>query len=246
MHAPIRLEYRAKPSALSFVRNAFGPARRAPSNVPLPDIQARWSATRSTPRDIADFLRLSGLPEGEHVSILYPHTLSFPMQMAVLSHPVFPFPVWNILQIRNRLVQHEPIAPDAALKLTVCTGERRVMEKGVEMDLQVSAESRDRPVWEAVNTFYARGRFGPAQSDSSPSPDVSGTVAAEWRMPEQGRWRYGRLSGDFNPLHISNGYARRFGYLRAFTHPQRAIGQCLGHLAADHGVPMTLDTWIKG
>ncbi|MCX7168379.1 MAG: hypothetical protein NTV11_19180, partial [Rhodocyclales bacterium] len=53
-------------------------------------------------------------------------------------------------------------------------------------------------------------------------------------------------SGDVNPLHMSDWYARRFGYARAFTHPQRAIGQCLGHLGAAHHVPMQLETWIKG
>ena len=77
-------------------------------------------------------------------------------------------------------------------------------------------------------------------------PGVGGTTATEWHMPAQGRWRYGRLSGDVNPLHMNDWYARRFGYARAFTHPQRAIGQCLGHLGAAHHVPMQLETWIKG
>jgi acyl dehydratase len=65
-------------------------------------------------------------------------------------------------------------------------------------------------------------------------------------MPAHGRWRYGRLSGDFNPLHIHDGYARRQGFARAFAHPQRAIGQCLAHLGAAGHAAMTLDTWIKG
>ena len=65
-------------------------------------------------------------------------------------------------------------------------------------------------------------------------------------MPEHGCWRYGRLSGDMNPLHMSDGYARRFGYPRAFAHPQRVIGQCLGHLGAAAQAPMQLETWIKG
>jgi acyl dehydratase len=75
---------------------------------------------------------------------------------------------------------------------------------------------------------------------------VAGIQATAWQMPAHGRWRYGRLSGDFNPLHLHDGYARRQGFARAFAHPQRAIGQCLAHLgAAQHGA-MTLETWIKG
>jgi hypothetical protein len=246
MRTPIRLDFRAKPSFLAFMSNAFRPSRRSPRDGLLPDIQARWSGQRSSPQELDDFFNLSGLPGGEHLSILYPHTVSFPMLMAVLSHPKFPFPIWNLLQVRNRLIQHESIAPDAVLDFTVRTGERRLLEKGVEMDLLVRAESGGRTVWEAVNTFYARGCFGTAEAEPGVSPNVAATTATEWRMPEHGRWRYGRLSGDFNPLHISNWYARRFGFARAFAHPQRAIGQCLGHLGATRHVPMELDAWIKG
>ncbi|KAF0164341.1 MAG: hypothetical protein FD157_2295 [Rhodocyclaceae bacterium] len=249
MRTPVRLEYRAKPSAMGFMANVWRPSRGFADDGQLPDIEALWSGHRTSPRDLAEFLDLSGMPTGESLSILYPHTASFPMLMAVLSHPAFPLPIWKVLQVRNRLVQHEPVAPDAVLDFTVRTGARRVLEKGVEMDLQVAAKAGGRIVWEAVNTFYARGRYGTAgvaQAESSASPGVAGTTATEWHMPAHGRWRFGRLSGDINPLHMSNWYARRLGYASAFTHPQRAIGQCLGHLGAAHHAPMQLDTWIKG
>lgn len=249
MRTPVRLSYRAKPSVIGFMTNIARPAPRAPRDGPLPDMQAHWRGQRISPRDLAGFFELSGLPASETLPILYPHTISFPMLMAVLSHPRFPVPIWNVLQVRNRLMQHAPIAPDAALDFSVRTGERRVLEKGLEMDLLVSAEAGGRVVWEAVDTFYARGRFGAAQAAVCPSPNVAGTTVAEWRLPAHGRWRYGRLSGDLNPLHMSDGYARRFGYSGAFTHPQRIIGQCLGHLGAIGAlghVPMQLETWIKG
>ena len=246
MPAPIRLEYRAKPSALRFVSNLARPSPGFADDGQLPDIQAHWPGHRASRREIADFFELSGLPDRGHASILYPHTVSFPMLMAVLSHPAFPLPIWRVLQVRNRMIQHEPIAPDAVFDFTVRTGERRLLEKGVEMDLRVEARKEGRVVWEAVNTFYARGRFGEARAEPAASPGVGGAPATEWRMPAHGRWRYGQLSGDFNPLHMSDWYARRAGYAGAFTHPQRAIGQCLGHLDAAHHAPMQLDTWIKG
>jgi acyl dehydratase len=246
MRTPVRLEYSSKPSAIGFMANVWHPSRGFADDGQLPDIEARWSGHRTSPRDLVEFLDLSGMPTGESLSILYPHTASFPMLMAVLSHPAFPLPIWKVLQVRNRLIQHEPIAPDAVLDFTVRTGERRVLDKGVEMDLRVEAKAGGRTVWEAVDTFYARGRFGSAQAEPSASPGVGGTTATGWRMPEHGRWRYGRLSGDFNPLHMSSWYARRLGYASAFAHPQRAIGQCLGHLGAAHHAPMELDTWIKG
>jgi len=246
MGTPIRLDYRAKPSVWGFMANVWRPSRGFADDGLLPDFQARWSGQRASRGELAAFLDLSGLPAGEPLSILYPHTVSFPMLMAVLSHPRFPLPIWNVLQVRNHLLLHAPIAPDAVLDFTVRTGARRVLEKGVEMDLHVGAEAGGRTVYEGVNTFYARGRFGAAQAVARPSPAVAGPLAAEWRMPGLGRWRYGLLSGDLNPLHLSDGYARRFGYARAFAHPQRVIGQCLGHLGTAQQAPLQLETWIKG
>ena len=126
MRTPIRIEYRAKPSLLAFMSNAFRPSHRSPRDGPLPEIEARWFGQRSTPRDLADFFDLSGLPANEHLSILYPHTVSFPMLMAVLSHPTFPFPIWNVLQVRNRLCLL--YTSDAADDLTrVDLGGRRII-----------------------------------------------------------------------------------------------------------------------
>lgn len=242
----VRLDYRRKPSFLGFMARMWRPKGRFDAAGGLPEIEAHWRGQRSAPRDLADCFALSGLPAGEDLSILHPHTVSFPMLMAVLSHPAFPLPIWRVLQVRNRMTQHEAIAPDAVLDFTVRTGESRILDRGIEMDLCVTAQTHGRRVFEAVNTFYSRGRFGKAQAEAPASPAVDGPAVTEWQMPVHGRLAYSRLSGDFNPLHLHDGYARRQGYARAFAHPQRAIGQCLAHLGAARHAAMTLETWIKG
>lgn len=245
----IRLDYRSKPGFAGFMAQMWRPKRRGAADGPLPAMVAEWHGQRSTPAEQTEFRELSGMPADSALSILYPHTASFPLLMAMLSHPAFPLPIWRVLQVRNRLTLHEAIAPDAALDFTVRTGERRVLGKGVEMDLVVTARRAGRTVFEGTNSFYARGRFGAATAEAPPSPVVGGPVSTTWRMPDHGRLRYSRLSGDFNPLHLNNRYARGQGFARAFAHPQRAIGQCLGHLGAigaiDHA-PLRLETWIKG
>ena len=66
-------------------------------------------------------------------------------------------------------------------------------------------------------------------------------------MPAGGGWHYGGLSGDYNPLHLWSGYARKHGFARSFFHPQRVLGQCLARLPqAEAALPLRLDAWIKG
>lgn len=244
MRQEIRLDYRARPSALAFMARAARPSPGLCKGVPA--IAARWRH-RPDAAEMARFHALSGLPEGDALPLLYPHTFGFPLHMSLLTQPAFPLPIWRMLQIRNRIVQHAPLPREAELDITVGIAGHRILGKGAEFDLHATVRSGNAVVWESLNTFYARGRFGAPTMEAVPeAPIVSPGDTASWRMPAGGGWRYGGLSGDYNPLHWWSGYARRHGFAEAFFHPQRVLGQCLARLPQASGLPLRLDAWIKG
>lgn len=242
----IRLDYRARPSALAFMTRAVRPSPGLGRDG-VPAIAARWRH-RPAAEEVARFHALSGLAEGETLPLLYPHTIGFPLHMAILTQPAFPLPIWRMLQIRNRIAQHAPLARDAELDIAVSLAGHRILEKGAEFDLHAVVRQGEAVAWESLNTFYARGRFGAPTAQQQPdAPKVSPGDTAQWRMPAGGGWRYGGLSGDYNPLHWWSGYARKHGFAQAFFHPQRVLGQCLARLPqAKAGLPLRLDAWIKG
>ena len=246
MHQDIRLDYRARPSALAFMARAVRPSPGLKRGVPA--ISARWRH-RPDAAELARFHALSGLPEGETLPLLYPHTIGFPLHMAILTQPAFPLPIWRMLQIRNRIVQHAPLPRDAALDIAVKIAGHRIVEKGAEFDMHATVRVGEALAWESLNTFYARGRFGaPTTGAELPgAPKVSPGDTASWHMPAGGGWHYGGLSGDYNPLHLWSGYARKHGFARAFFHPQRVLGQCLAKLPQPApALPLRLDAWLKG
>lgn len=212
----------------------------------LPDIRLRWRGHRAEGGDLRDYLSLSGLPADGPLCVLYPQTMAFPLHMALLTHPRFPVPIWRLLQVRNRLRRHRPLRAGARYDLSVRLAALRPLEKGVEFDLAGTAEADGAVVWESVNTFYMRGRplAGRPPEQAPESPRIEAADGESWRMPADGGWRYGRLSGDYNPLHWSGAYARRHGFERAFLHPQRVLGQCLARLGARDAAH--LEAWIKG
>ncbi|MEZ5615051.1 MAG: hypothetical protein R3E35_07550 [Rhodocyclaceae bacterium] len=242
----IRLDYRQRPSALAFMARALRPSPGLKYGVPA--IAARWRH-RASPPELKRFSALSGLPESETLPLLYPHTIAFPLHMAILTQPAFPVPIWRVLQVRNRIQQHAPLPRDATLDITVRVAGHRILEKGAEFDLHATVDDGTTTAWESVNTFYVRGRFGVPTVDAvvPETPRVSPGDTAQWRMPAGGGWPYGGLSGDYNPLHWWSRYARRHGFARAFFHPQRVLGQCLARLPqAPSALPLRLDAWIKG
>lgn len=253
MSDDIRLEYRKRPTAAHYMAGALLPSPGLPPDGALPRISARWSQHRVHPGELESFLELCGLDGSresgcDSLPLLYPHVIGFPMQMAVLTHPRFPVPIWRMLQVRNRLLQLAPLSRRMPFDLTVGLAGSRILDKGAEFDLRVTANADGQTLWEGVTTFYTRGRFGAprgGEPSSSPAPDE--TIVAEWRLPVGSGRRFGRLSGDYNPIHLWGWYARRMNFQRASFHPQRVLGACLARLPAlDPARPQRLDAWLKG
>ena len=231
-----------------FMARALLPKRRgaAPASLAL-----RLPLARAPAGQLAAYHALTGLEGGDRLPLPWPHVWSFRMHMALLTDPAFPLPIWTALQVRVRMRQRAPLTASARHALAVqATGMRR-LEKGTEVDLQCTLrDEADEPLWDSLTTFYWRGR-GSRRSEPAPHeaarPAVEGDVAAQWTSPQGGGWRFGALTGDYNPLHWCDAYARAFGFKRAFHHPGRIASQCLARVASDDGqARQRLELWIKG
>ncbi|HXD40258.1 MAG TPA: hypothetical protein VN649_06830 [Ramlibacter sp.] len=241
--------YRRAPSALNFMSRAL---RRSPGlarGAVIPPIAVQWNGVRIEPAQLEGFCRDTGLRADAGVPVLFPQVVGFRLQMALLTHPAYPLPIWTALQVRNRLVRHVHVEPGEILDLRTHVGEQRTVEKGIEVDL-VSRLMRG-PVccWEGRTTFFHRGRFGMPSSlePRAVSPDLSEVPPVDrFRMPGGGGWAFGKLTGDYNGIHCWNWYARRFGFPKAFPHPQRVAAMCQSRLAGPDTEAQTLDLWIKG
>ena len=225
------VEYRSKPSALVYMARAVLPSAAKRRPLAAPELVLRWRGVR--------------LASSELEPVLYFHVAGFRLHMALLTHPAFPLPIWKMLQVRNRLVQHRALASGSRVDLELRLAALRVLEKGMEADLHLSVTESASLAWEGVTTFYARGRFGATAEGAVPSPpEPPGPPIGEWTVPEHGALRFARLTGDYNGLHLSDAYARRMGFAKAFLHPQRVLDACLKRLAPR--APRVLEAWLKG
>lgn len=248
MIQPILERHNKAPSALFFMARAFLPSPGLPPGGAVPELVQRWEGLRLEPDHLAAFQKASGLPEEDGISILYPHVLGFRLQMALLTQRAYPLPIWNTLQIRNRLIRHRHLQPGERLDLETRIGSHRIVDKGIEIDLQSRLMRGSVCCWESEVTYFHRGRFGVAAGDSSaPAPDLAqAPVLERFSMPQDGGWHFGKLTGDYNGIHWGKWYARRLGFPAAFPHPQRVAGMCLARLRGPQAEAQTLQLWIKG
>ena len=249
MTTTLTQEFQQAPSAWRFMADAL---RSRPGLVKaggVPAIVLTWRDWKCGGPELAAISELTGLGAQQPLSILAPHILTFRLNMALLTHPAFPLPLLGALQIRNQLLQHHAVQPGTAYCVSTAVAGQRVLEKGAEVDLHTQVSQDGQVLWESLNTFYYRGRFGPASPPSAgaASPAVRGEETRRWHAPGGSGWRFGGLTGDYNGIHWSRQYARAFGFRRDFHNPPRVLGQCLAHLGQAFGDSgQRLDTWLKG
>lgn len=252
MNDAVNLDFLSRPSAIPYMLRAVMPVTR--HRHLHPEISAHWHGHRADPRELEAFCRITGLPyDASSLPLLYPHTFGFRLAMVILTHPGFPVPIWGVLQTRNHLVQHRWIPIDAPLDFATTVVGGRAVPKGAEFELRTTVHVAGTFAWESVVTFFTRGRFGepgPA-SPLAQAPSGFGPPVAEWIMRDADHWAFGGFTGDYNGIHMWDGYAHRLGFRRALYHPPRVLGECLGRLpcaelAADGNGRLQLDAWLKG
>lgn len=212
-------------------------------------MRAAWQGVSIERAHLEAFNGACGMAAPAEVSILYPMTLVYPPLLRLLSSAAAPMPLFFALSTKIDVRQHAPIACGDRLDLNLAATGVRQVEKGLELDLHASLQRDQDQVWEAVTTFYYRGRFD-AVALGKPSDgfvDIPATAAQhEWIIPAKGAFRFGRLCGDTNPIHYIETYAKAFGFERDFAQPLLVLGQALSRLADSRSaVPARLEARFK-
>lgn len=183
-----------------------------------------------TDRDrLADYCHVCGFTLRETMPLTWPHVLSFPMQMALMSSEAFPFPLLGLVHIDDAITQHRPIGTGEALDLEVSAGELRPHAKGEAISLTVEARVAGELVWSERGTILRRGEGDPAASPDPGPPPLPGDapITTEWKLADDLGRRYAAVSGDRNPIHLHALTARALGFPRPIAHGMWSMARCI-------------------
>jgi hypothetical protein len=108
----------------------------------------------------------------------------------------------------------------------------RMVAAGAEFCLETRVTSAGEQVWEEKTGFISRvrKREGSKSPLARENPPLEPRRVAAWRAgPGIGR-RYARASGDYNPIHLFNAAARRFGFPSAIAHGMWTLSRSAAEL----------------
>jgi acyl dehydratase len=166
----------------------------------------------------------------------YLHVVAMPMHMQLFIAKQFPVKVLGLIHLRNTIRVLEDVRIKAPLRLTVTFDTMRVTDFGQEYDFTTRYEQEGAAVWEEVSTMFARGATQPKEGGKRPAIERSqhpatGVATETLDVADRTGWRYARVSGDFNPIHLTARTAQMFGFKQVVAHGMWSLGRCLAAAA---------------
>ena len=186
----------------------------------LPDIKIQYDNQIIQPSDLKKYNKVCGFEHTLIVPSTFIHTRAFELQALLLTHPACPFPYPGLIVFANTIKQTRSLYVGEEFNLSCSFGNLIAHEKGQGFNLDLRILRDDEVVWSATQSLL---RVGVAQKSGKPYASPITDEAALSRQADfnaasdLGR-RYGAVSGDRNPIHLTAMSAKLFGFRRAIAH----------------------------
>lgn len=217
--------------------------------IQIPPLSATLTGVTSDPERLKDYRRVCGFPASTRLPVTWPHIEAFPLHIRLMSDRQFPLPLLGMVHLRNSITQHRPIHAGECLDFQ-CSLENQInSNRGIEFDVVTRASTAGREVWQETSTILYRqpdtsnSAKKPAKTTPVPYPHEAGIHVEE----DTGR-RYGRASGDLNPIHLHALSAKAFGFPRAIVHGMWSKARAIALLAEEADLnsgPVRIDCSFK-
>jgi acyl dehydratase len=199
----------------------------------LPDLTLRREHVAVEREEVERYAAVCGFPSKDVAPLPYLHMLAFPLHMALMTDPGFPFPAIGTVHLENAITQHRPVAVGEHVSLSLRAENLRASTKGRAFDMVVTATADDageEVVWESTSTYLRLGKGDKESGDPGTGFRPVEPSRIEWRLPADLGRRYGAVSGDRNPIHLHPLTAKAFGFPRHIAHGMWSKARCIAAL----------------
>ena len=166
------------------------------------------------------YLEVCGYPPVlDQLPPCYLQVCAFDAHMALLTEPAFPLRLLGLVHLGNTIRQHAELTPLDVFDLDISLGSLETNHLGHVFSVLTVASRAGRVVWESDMAILSRARTGVPKPEKTPEPPfVPAETLDLGTVPEDMGRRYARVSGDYNPIHLTRATARLFGFPRQIVH----------------------------
>jgi len=172
-----------------------------------------------------------------YVPITFPHVLAMPLHLRIMGHSSFPLRPMGLIHVSNTIAQPRALEAGMTLNVVVAARNYRKTDAGLTCDIVTDILRAGQTVWRETCVFLSRWpdsvqRTGgrPARPPKAPK---DAQVLTELAVDQNRVWKYARVAGDFNPIHLSDRAARFFGLRGAISHGMWTLARSLAERPVD-------------
>ena len=237
----VSLRFARAPTSLRYYPRAVLARRAAtlPDGATVPRIEGEVASLTVSPAHLARYSDVCGFQAGACLPISYPHVLAMPLHIALLTHPAFLVRLMGLVHVANDIEWRRPLPASGKYGLRSWVEGHEETDRGQEFALFTELLDGEGVAWRERCLLLARGRTSSgAQAARSaraslraPRPIGGATVAeVPLHASHSIARRYGRVSGDLNPIHLADATARWFGFEKAVAHGMWSMARSLAAL----------------
>lgn len=187
-------------------------------------------------------------PAGDQLHPLYLQMLSLPLQMQCLLDKQSPFPLLGLIHAANRISVVNECDISEAFECRVRFNDVRPHQRGWEVDVMLEAWQHGQLVYRAISSYLVKVKavhVAPraVHNESHEECDTQQkALISEITVPSNTGRRYAKLSGDYNPIHISAISAKAFGFKKPIAHGMwtlaRAVSAFVSHYSGSNSLQL--------
>lgn len=239
-----------------YAKAAAGSTKKRPKSVEIKvDSLAVIGVTVDSGRD-QDFRAVAGAPKSEYAFFGHVHALTMPIQMELMAAGDFPLPMMGLVHTENTYRELAPAALGGKVDITVKVAAFRAHRSGTEviLDSTVTATESGATLVEEQSVYLAKGvrlkdaeGFEEVQAQREAIKSGAETAkrerfqvpfpTAQWRLSGNTGRKWAKVSGDWNPIHITGASAKALGMPGAIAHGMYTASRALAESGLLPGQP---------
>lgn len=226
------------PSAGALAWRALLSQRKGKRGGPLPRHTLVRQEVPLEAEHIAQYAAVCGFASAHGVPMTYPHLLGFPLQLMLMTESAFPYPVIGLVHLCNTIRQHQHLKAGERVRVEVRPRRLFHHARGQAFAIETAIIRGSAVVWESLSTYLRVGVSSPQGAPLIALPTAQDlSPISRWDVPADTGRRYAGVSGDWNPIHVSNIGAKLFGFAHPIAHGMWTKARALAALLP--AVPLT-------
>jgi acyl dehydratase len=194
----------------------------------LPGLSTQINSLVINRQHLQAYQQLCGFQSSQTLPATYLHMIGFPLFLKILIQQDFPMRAMGQVHLRNQISVHHQFDIRQPIDMTAAIGGSVLTSRGLEWNIDVSARVDNQVVWSGESVFLHRCKTGIPREAVAPIRHEG--EPQNWQVDADIGRRYARVSGDYNPIHLTDITAKLFGFKQAIAHGMWSKARCLAAL----------------